>query len=103
MECPLCNGLCTMMEACGSCGALLSDMGRVMDYDDDYSAYLDIATQKMNDGDAQSTENDLCYHLFSCKECGWDMRAAIEEIQNHQRNPLFMLVVHGQGGGFQIQ
>lgn len=80
MECPLCNGLCMMAEVCKSCGTLLSDMGRVTDYDDEYSAYLDIATQKQNDGDRQSIENGICYHLFFCMGCGMDMRAAIEEM-----------------------
>ncbi|WP_455675150.1 hypothetical protein [Pradoshia sp.] len=80
MECPLCNGLCAMKEPCTLCGTLLSDMGRVMDYEDDYSAYLDIAIQKQNDGDVKSAEKGLCYHLFFCKECGSDMTAAIEEI-----------------------
>ena len=80
MECPLCNGLCVMEEMCTSCGTNLSDMGRVMDYDDDYSAYLDIATQKQNDGDVHSTEENLCYHLFFCKGCGKDLTAAIVEI-----------------------
>ena len=80
MECPLCNGLCVMDEPCSACGSQLSDMGRVMDYYDDYSAYLDIATQKQNDGDVRSTENGTCYHLFFCKECGKEMRAGIEEI-----------------------
>ena len=80
MECPLCNGLCVIEEPCTACGALFSDMGRVVDYHDDYSAYLDIDTQKQNDGDVLSTEKGLCYHLFFCKECGRDMTAAIEEM-----------------------
>jgi hypothetical protein len=81
MECPLCNGLCVLEESCTSCGALLSDMGKVMDYEDDYSAYLDIDTQKQNDGDRTSFEKGLCYHLFFCRKCGMDLTAAIEEVE----------------------
>ncbi|WP_395940617.1 hypothetical protein [Bacillus sp. HMF5848] len=66
--CPLCNGFSTLQVTC-SCGQVLEDHGRIIDYFDEYSAYMDIDGMKMVDGFVDTYKENLCAHLFYCSKC----------------------------------
>ncbi|NLP49983.1 hypothetical protein [Bacillus sp. RO1] len=77
--CPLCNGLEDYQGNCASCGSMVVDMGKVTDYLDDYSAYMEINLLKMVDGDINSLENHVCLHLFHCPVCQKEQVNSIQE------------------------
>ena len=81
MECPLCNGLTAIVYTCKSCHINMDDFGKVMDYYDDYSPYLETDIQKQTDGISQSVENGICQHLLSCNQCGIDIVISINETE----------------------
>ncbi|WP_456271947.1 hypothetical protein [Bacillus sp. AK031] len=54
---------------CSKCGSKLTDQGRIYDYYDDYSAYMDIDEIKLADGIPDSSQAEECIHLFS-GQCG---------------------------------
>lgn len=70
--CPLCNGMDTISVPCPKCQTNMEDQGKVMDYFDDYSAYLDIDMVKMVDGDPNSLEEHQCLHYFYCSACQYE-------------------------------
>jgi hypothetical protein len=70
--CPLCNQLETASYSCRNCSSYLIDGGRLMDYFDDYSAYLDIDGMKQYDGIKSNGEKNQCPHVFYCALCGKD-------------------------------
>ena len=80
MECPLCNGLTSIEYLCRNCDMNMEDFGKVMDYYDDYSAYLETNIQKQTDGDTQSVRQNICKHLLSCSQCGKDEVVSIHEM-----------------------
>jgi hypothetical protein len=80
MECPLCNGLTSIEYLCKNCDMNMEDFGKVMDYYDDYSAYLETNIQKQTDGDTQSVRQNICKHLLSCSQCGKDEVVSIHEM-----------------------
>ncbi|MBM7586399.1 hypothetical protein JOC86_002951 [Bacillus pakistanensis] len=45
------------------------DYGRVYDYYDDYSAYMDIDSIQLADGIPRSSGDEECLHLFGCSNC----------------------------------
>lgn len=67
--CPLCNGLASVSILCPNCKSQLEDQGKVTDYFDDYSSYMDIDIMKRVDGDPDSLENHECLHYFYCANC----------------------------------
>ncbi|WP_226670100.1 hypothetical protein [Metabacillus litoralis] len=67
--CPLCNGFEMKSIQCPNCQSLMEDRGKVTDYFDDYSAYMDIDIMKLFDGYANSLENHECIHYFYCPVC----------------------------------
>ncbi|WP_078550751.1 hypothetical protein [Litchfieldia alkalitelluris] len=67
--CPLCNGFETAHYNCESCGSELNDGGRMIDYFDDYSAYMEIDGMKQIDGYKKTLSEHLCAHLFYCDNC----------------------------------
>ncbi|MGD6801455.1 hypothetical protein [Rossellomorea aquimaris] len=69
--CALCNGVVRKEIDCSKCGSKLTDKGRVYDFFDDYSAYMDIDEIKLADGIPDSSGSDDCLHLFS-GDCGHD-------------------------------
>jgi hypothetical protein len=75
--CSLCNGVVQMEIACSQCGSKLSDRGRIYDFYDDYSAYMDIDEIKLADGIPDSSGSDECVHLFS-GDCGHDETRVIK-------------------------
>ncbi|OLO36416.1 hypothetical protein BTR23_15205 [Alkalihalophilus pseudofirmus] len=68
--CPICNGLEEIRVACDRCGCTLEDKGRLMDYFDDYSAYLEIDGTKKVDGFNTDISNNQCPHTLTCPNCG---------------------------------
>ncbi|WP_231622408.1 hypothetical protein [Halobacillus karajensis] len=48
----------------------MRDQGRVTDFLDDYSPYLDQKYTDLVDGDFDSSLNEECVHLFICEDCG---------------------------------
>lgn len=76
--CPLCNGFQEVKKKC-DCGSEMVDSGRIMDYYDDYSAYMEIDQLKLEDGYPNSFSNEKCPHLFTCSSCASDKVIMIDE------------------------
>lgn len=74
--CPLCNGLKNYDIECKFCNEKMEDKGRVADYYDNYSSYLDMSITELIDG----VEADKCVHLFACPSCKSDKRIEINKI-----------------------
>ncbi|MBU8905422.1 hypothetical protein [Desertibacillus haloalkaliphilus] len=70
--CPLCNNLGTVEMSCTKCHHPLEDKGRLIDYFDDYSAYLEIDDMKKIDGIQNDLKNHECPHLLYCPNCQSD-------------------------------
>lgn len=77
--CPLCNGIHTKNISCPSCQQPLHDSGKVSDYYDDYSAYMDIDGLKLENGYPDDLKKRICFHLFSCTSCGHDQIVEVYE------------------------
>ncbi|MBA2874776.1 hypothetical protein [Thermaerobacillus caldiproteolyticus] len=67
--CPLCNGLRELSMYCSQCQGKLQDQGKVTDYFDDYSPYMDIDMMKRADGYPTTFGYHECVHLFYCPHC----------------------------------
>jgi hypothetical protein len=78
--CPLCNSLTDAEEDCPACGQPLIDSGRLMDYFDDYSAYLEIEGMKRFDGIAADLMDAQCPHVLFCSSCEQEWQYLIVEI-----------------------
>jgi len=75
--CPLCNGLMEVKDVkCEFCNNVMVDKGRLTDYLDDYSPYLEMNITELVDGGP----NNVCVHLFKCEKCNTDKRIAIDKI-----------------------
>lgn len=68
--CPICNGLESFNKVCSNCGETFEDHGRIMDYYDDYSAYMPIDQMKLEDGYSEDYRKHLCPHYIYCPGCG---------------------------------
>ncbi|MBP2241046.1 hypothetical protein J2Z40_001608 [Cytobacillus eiseniae] len=77
--CPICNGFQEIHARCASCSGDLIDQGRIMDYYDDYSAYMPIDQMKLEDGYASDFSNEECPHLLKCNYCNSDRIVFIKE------------------------
>ncbi len=77
--CPICNGFEKIKEKCSSCGKNVEDMGRVMDFYDDYSAYMPIDQMKMEDGYPTDFTKQKCPHILKCTACGQTVVRFIQE------------------------
>ncbi|WP_408607266.1 hypothetical protein [Cytobacillus praedii] len=77
--CPICNGFEELKANCSSCGNELIDSGRIMDYYDDYSAYMPIDQMKMEDGYPNDYKLKKCPHLLKCSVCGNEVVSLIKE------------------------
>lgn len=62
LQCPLCNGLFHFTPHCQECGGRMDDVGRIEDYLDDYSPYME----------QHHTSFNHCTHLFQCQVCRED-------------------------------
>ncbi|MBY0123103.1 hypothetical protein [Bacillus sp. S/N-304-OC-R1] len=77
--CPICNGFEEINENCSACGGSIYDQGRIMDYYDDYSAYMPIDLMKMENGYGADYANKECPHLLKCSVCGHNEVKFIKE------------------------
>lgn len=77
--CPLCNGLETREIQCLNCKTIMEDKGKITDYLDDYSAYMDIDIMKLFDGNIHSLVEHQCMHYFYCPVCQHQQTNAINE------------------------
>lgn len=77
--CPVCNGFTSLTEICPHCGGNMEDMGRLMDYYDDYSPYMPIELMKLENGFPDDGANHQCVHLLKCPICGKDDIILIDE------------------------
>lgn len=68
--CGLCNGVSVENWSCSICFGTLNDQGKIYDFYDDYSPYMEIDLNKLADGDPDSTHKPECVHLFVCDTCG---------------------------------
>ncbi|WP_246234435.1 hypothetical protein [Bacillus aquiflavi] len=50
----------------------MNDKGRIADFYDDYSPYMEIDQLKMEDGFPTSFSNETCPHLYHCSSCSID-------------------------------
>lgn len=67
--CPLCNGLYHLAVRCSYCHKQMEDQGKVTDYFDDYSPYMDADMMKLVDGYKETFAHHECAHLFYCPSC----------------------------------
>lgn len=78
--CPLCNGFgINKPFKCINCRNELEDSGRIIDYFDDYSAYMEIDDMKKIDGYPTTFSQHECAHLFYCTSCGTEEVKLIKE------------------------
>lgn len=77
--CPICNGLRAIKVVCEDCGEAMQDRGKLMDFYDDYSPYMDIDVMKMEDGYPETYSQHKCPHLYSCIDCRKDKIIFIKE------------------------
>jgi DNA-directed RNA polymerase subunit M/transcription elongation factor TFIIS len=77
--CPLCNGFEQIKISCPNCGKSMDDSGRIMDFYDDYSAYMEIDDLKREDGYKDTFSKGKCPHLMSCPHCGRNEVKFIQE------------------------
>lgn len=67
--CPVCNGLRETHLLCSHCGEAMLESGRIMDYYDDYSPYMEIDLMKLEDGYPDTQSGHKCPHLYRCPQC----------------------------------
>lgn len=67
--CPLCNGLRKVTVYCPHCQQPMENQGKVTDYFENYSPYMDIDMMKLVDGYPYTLANHECVHLFYCPCC----------------------------------
>ncbi|MRG86904.1 hypothetical protein [Salinibacillus xinjiangensis] len=77
--CPVCNGLTNMEKTCQVCSGQMVDRGRLIDYFDDYSPYLEDEDAKLVDGFLETKSNHLCVHVYHCLSCDSEVEVTIEE------------------------
>lgn len=77
--CPICNGLRTLQIMCEKCGGQLVDSGKLMDYYDNYSPYMDIDLMKLEDGFSDTYSHQKCPHLYCCPHCFHDVVVLVNE------------------------
>ncbi len=77
--CPVCNGYSSLQLVCDQCSGILEDQGKISDYYDDYSPYMEIDWLKLEDGIADNYQEEQCMHLFKCPKCGREQVEIIQE------------------------
>lgn len=68
-ECPVCNGFREAYLLCSNCGEPMMESGRLMDFYDDYSPYMEIDLMKMEDGYPSTNSGQKCPHVYRCPAC----------------------------------
>ena len=56
----------------------MQDGGRIQDYYDDYSPYLNYSVTDVMDNEP----SNICQHIFTCPMCGYDNVVNINKISN---------------------
>ena len=79
--CPVCNGLAKIEITCERCNQVLHDKGKIIDYFDDYSAYLDTDGMKLFDGIRDNFKKQQCPHLCYCSQCHTEKTYLVQEIK----------------------
>lgn len=77
--CYVCNGLEPLNSHCPECQSQLVDGGKIVDYYDDYSPYLEQEDAQQIDGIPDSGEKQECVHIAFCKECNQEKEIIIAE------------------------
>jgi hypothetical protein len=77
--CPICNGFKASETTCAQCQSVMEDKGRVIDYFDDYSPYMEIDGMKKIDGYEQTFQQHQCAHLLYCNNCQSEQVVFIQE------------------------
>ncbi|MFC0189858.1 hypothetical protein ACFFJY_16240 [Fictibacillus aquaticus] len=77
--CPLCNLLHTAAIRCPECGSETEDKGKVSDFYDDYSPYMEIDGLKLEDGFPADERDRQCPHIFYCHSCQQEVLFFINE------------------------
>jgi hypothetical protein len=80
MICPQCNALTELKVQCSVCQNDCEDKGRAMDYDENYSPYMDYELSALTDGLTKNNSNLFCAHLYYCKHCNDSVIKLIEKI-----------------------
>lgn len=77
--CPVCNGFQQLNLSCPACNETIEDKGRIMDFFDDYSPYMQIDQMKLEDGYPDDFAKQLCPHFLKCTHCGFEITFFIKE------------------------
>ncbi|MFF2446287.1 hypothetical protein ACFVSW_04215 [Neobacillus sp. NPDC058068] len=77
--CPVCNGFRDVYLICTYCGEPMLENGRIMDFYDNYSPYMEIDLMKMEDGYSDTNSGQNCPHLYRCPSCHHDEIILIKE------------------------
>jgi len=77
--CPVCNQLHTVVFHCPDCGNAGEDQGKLSDYFDDYSPYVDSDGLKLENGYPADFKESQCPHVYYCKICRQEMVIFISE------------------------
>lgn len=78
--CPLCNALDAQTYSCPTCASLLQDYGKIVDYLDTYSAYLDQDLLLQVDGLTQNNSQQHCVHVFYCAACNTETDITVKLV-----------------------
>lgn len=79
--CTVCNSMTAVRKECPNCGRQMVDAGKIQDYYDDYSPYLD---QDIYQDGYDHSDSDQCVHLFACPNCHYDKRLAFSKEEGQQ-------------------
>ncbi|HBM80278.1 MAG: hypothetical protein QME45_14475 [Clostridiales bacterium] len=74
--CPVCNGISECIIYCDECGNEMKNGGRIQDYYDDYSPYLNYNDTDIIDGEPYG----ICQHIYICPACGRDKTVNIRKV-----------------------
>lgn len=77
--CPVCNGYESTTIFCQKCSQQMEDQGKLSDYFDDYSPYMDIELMRLEDGIVNNYSNSQCVHLYKCFHCDEEEVTIIQE------------------------
>lgn len=77
--CPVCNGLRSLQMACPNCGVIMDDGGKLEDFFDDYSPYLEMRWNREVNGYPDLAAH-RCLHYAQCPECHSEEIIGVEEI-----------------------
>ncbi|WP_033829597.1 hypothetical protein [Bacillus andreraoultii] len=77
--CPVCNAFETINNQCSNCDEFMVDEGKLSDFFDDYSPYMEIEIMRREDGFPNNFKEAQCVHLLQCPKCGRQETVMIQE------------------------